>query len=352
MNTNRFKRKKIIDRTLPEVYGAHRKISRLDILNLCWMLNTLGVDIIEINLELLRKIGRLPAELSFLYRIDSEAALDSLPLHPLTDIVIPHEIPQFNHIIDQLQSTDRKITVEFRAESVREIYRLKRLKQVHWLRTVKTIRVVGLNRFVTNVWLEGIEYIQKNLNVNIDLCPENLFYHATAAAVDGLKRTADYITATFMGYGGVSGYAAVEQVMTFAKVILDPVAKAQLNILPKLAKSFSEAAGVEIPDNMPVIGKNIFAYESGIHADGICKNPMTYEPYDPAMVGRERKLSIGKHSGTRSIVKKLQELGVEMGNIHVSDLLHVIREKSILLHRNLEDNEILDLLKLPAASVK
>ena len=344
MDTSSFN-SKIIDRTLPEIFFSNPKISRLDILKLSWMLNTLGVDLIEINLYILKKLGKLPAGLSFLYRVDSETALESLWTHPIKNIVLSRDVPQFNSIVEKLAAQCKDITVEFRAESICDIYKINKLRADGWIRNINSIRIVGMNRFVSAAWMKSVEYIKRVQEVNIDICPENLFYNATALAVDGIMNNAEYITASFMGYGGASGYAAVEQVLTFASVVLKSFKRVRLNILPELAQSFSMAAGVQIPENMPVIGKNIFRYESGIHADGINKDPMTYEPYDPVIVGQERKLSIGKHSGSKSVANKLQELGVEIGHVNISDFLKLIREKSILLRRNLEDNEILELLR-------
>lgn len=345
-DTGRLSSKKIIDRTLPEIFHSNPKISRLDILNLSWMLFTLGADLIEIDLHIMKKLGKLPAGLNFLYRVDSGTALEGLLIYPVKNIVLSRDIPQFDSILEKLTAQCKDITVEFRVESIYDIFKINKLKADGWIRNIKSVRIVGMNRFVSADWMKSVEYIKKVHGVSIDICPENLFCNATALAVEGMMDTAEYIiTASFMGYGGASGYAAVEQVLTFASTVLKLSKRVWLNILPELAHSFTMATGVQIPENMPVIGKNIFRYESGIHADGIYKNPMTYEPYDPMIVGQERKLSIGKHSGSKSVVKKLQELGVEIGCVEISDFLKLIREKSILLRRNLEDNEILELLR-------
>lgn len=337
--------KKIIDRTLPEVFDLNPRISRLDILNLCWMLFTLGTDLIEIDLPILRKLGKLPAGLKFLYRVDSEEALEGLLDHPVKSVVLSRNVPQFDSILEKLAEKDMDITVESRAESICDIYKINKLRADGWIRNINSLRIIGMNRFVSASWTRSADHIKRVYGVNIDICPENLYCNATAVAIEGLMDTADHITASFMGYGGASGYAAIEQVLTFAGTVLKSSKRIWLKILPELAQGFSSATGIQIPENMPVIGKNIFRYESGIHADGISKDPMTYEPFDPMIVGQERKLSIGKHSGSKSVASKLMELGVEIGRIDISDLLKLIRGKSILLRRNLEDNEILELLR-------
>lgn len=50
----------------------------------------------------------------------------------------------------------------------------------------------------------------------------------------------------------------------------------------------SRLSGMAIPKNKAVIGANAYAHESGIHQDGVLKNPDTYEIITPALVGVEK----------------------------------------------------------------
>lgn len=72
----------------------------------------------------------------------------------------------------------------------------------------------------------------------------------------------------------------------------------------------SQAAEMPIPHNKAVIGANAFAHESGIHQDGMLKNPQTYEILTPASVGAPKTtLPLGKLSGSHAVMHKLQQLG-------------------------------------------
>jgi 2-isopropylmalate synthase len=69
-----------------------------------------------------------------------------------------------------------------------------------------------------------------------------------------------------------------------------------------------------VPRNKAIVGKNIFSHESGIHTAGIIKNPFTYEPFPPELVGGKRNLMIGDTSGTESSMSSggaFQLLGVK-----------------------------------------
>ena len=39
----------------------------------------------------------------------------------------------------------------------------------------------------------------------------------------------------------------------------------------------SRFSGIPVPKNKAVVGGNAFSHESGIHQDGVLKNPLTYE---------------------------------------------------------------------------
>jgi len=82
------------------------------------------------------------------------------------------------------------------------------------------------------------------------------------------------------------------------------------HILP-LCKHVERASGLDIPLNHPIVGENMFTHKSGIHVDGILKNPRLYEAFDPAKLGMTRKFALGKHSGKASIKHKLDQMGLE-----------------------------------------
>ena len=56
-----------------------------------------------------------------------------------------------------------------------------------------------------------------------------------------------------------------------------------------------------IPPNKAIVGKYAFSHESGIHTHGVLRDPRTYEPFQPELVGNSRRLTIGKQSGTAII---------------------------------------------------
>jgi len=92
----------------------------------------------------------------------------------------------------------------------------------------------------------------------------------------------------------------------------------------KILESFS---GIRIPSNKPLIGENVFTQTSGIHADGDQKDDLYFNDLLPERFGRKRTYALGKMSGKASILKNLEELGIELN----PDEMKLVTERVIEL---------------------
>ena len=101
----------------------------------------------------------------------------------------------------------------------------------------------------------------------------------------------------------------------------------------------------DLPIWKAIVGTNMFAHESGIHADGAIKNPKNYEAFDPRAVGLERQIVIGKHSGKAAIVNKFKEYNIDLTDEEASKILEKVRALSVRLKRSLFDKELVTLYK-------
>ncbi len=89
----------------------------------------------------------------------------------------------------------------------------------------------------------------------------------------------------------------------------------------------SEVASlVGVDSSLPIIGKNIFSHESGIHVNGMMKSKSSYEPFTPKEVGLKREFPIGKHSGSSTLIYHLKSLGIEANKEIVQKLLPQVRD--------------------------
>jgi homocitrate synthase NifV len=95
-----------------------------------------------------------------------------------------------------------------------------------------------------------------------------------------------------------------------------------------------------LPTWKAIVGDQIFTHESGIHADGVLKNPLNYEAFPPEAVGLTRQLIIGKHSGSAALVHKFHEFNIDLSRQQASEILETARSMSVELKRPLFDKEL------------
>lgn len=56
-------------------------------------------------------------------------------------------------------------------------------------------------------------------------------------------------------------------------------------------------------------------HESGLHLDGLRKDILNYQAFNPELLGRQHELVLGKHSGLKAIVHRYKELGFELTHV-------------------------------------
>ncbi|GFP18525.1 homocitrate synthase NifV [Candidatus Hakubella thermalkaliphila] len=185
-----------------------------------------------------------------------------------------------------------------------------------------------------------VRYLKERVNIDIEMHTHNDFGMATANALAGAKAGASYINTTVVGLGERAGNAALEEVVMAMKHIgrLDLGIKTEK--LRELSEYVAQASGRTIPVWKAIVGVNVFAHESGIHADGVLKNPLNYEAFSPEEVGLQRQLVIGKYSGKASILAKFREYGIELSEEEAEVILRHVRATAIQLKRALFDKEL------------
>ncbi len=340
---------KIIDRTLPEIYASKINFNDNDLLNFCNLVKIMGIDLFEVDSSVMKKINKMPKGIDFIFRANSEYELEECIKRGIKYCVVKWIKVLNPYFCDIILKSDLSVTVEYKVESIQDLCKLDKMLAMGKLRTKGKLRIKGLDRVVSGEWIKVLENINKRYNLDIDICPDDTFNIATAICIEGIMGGMNTITGSFMGYGSGKGYAAIEEVLLAIKLLMNTKTNTKLSILPQLKKSFCQMTGIIVPDNKPVIGEDIFKYESGIHADGIEKDPSTYEPFNPKEVGQQRKLVIGKHSGRKSVCKKFKELGQEVDEENICTILDMVRIKSIEMKRELYDNELKDILSCSKA---
>lgn len=204
------------------------------------------------------------------------------------------------------------------------------------------IRLLSLDTTILENYEEKFTEILKRYNPYIEMDIKNSIGCSTAMAYEWIKFGGKKVVVSFNGIGN---HVPFEELICSLRFIDGREIKTNTKILPKILECYEKITNKRIHLNKSIIGEEIFNVESGIHVDGIFKNPKTYEPFDPVFVGRKRNFIIGKHSGLRSLKIKLGQLQISTDHINLNDLLNFIREESSSKKRSLLDNEIYELCR-------
>ncbi|MBR2255308.1 MAG: 2-isopropylmalate synthase, partial [Candidatus Methanomethylophilaceae archaeon] len=151
---------------------------------------------------------------------------------------------------------------------------------------------------------------------------------AVANTLAAVEAGATICHVTVNGIGERTGNASLEEVALnlFANYGVETV---DLSKIGKTSKLVERITGFPMSFNKPIVGRNAFAHESGIHVHGIMNNTATYEPFLPELVGVDRHIVIGKHSGVHSVKDRLEALNVKFPDEHLPELMSAIKTISI-----------------------
>lgn len=191
----------------------------------------------------------------------------------------------------------------------------------------------------------NIEELYKRTGFDIEMHTHNDFGMATANAIAGILGGASHVGVTVNGLGERAGNAALEEVLMALMYVYGYKADVDTKMFREISEYVAQASGRELPIWKAIVGDNMFAHESGIHADGAIKDPKNYEAFDPDVVGLQRQIVIGKHSGKAGIINKFKEYNIHLSDDEAKDILEMVRAASVRLKRTLFDKELVKLYK-------
>ena len=141
---------------------------------------------------------------------------------------------------------------------------------------------------------------------------------AVANSLAAVAAGARQIECTINGLGERAGNASLEEVVMALRTRHDHYRAVTGIVTEKLfpiSQQVSRITGMRVQRNKAIVGQNAFAHESGIHQDGILKEPTTYEimrPQDVGYVGEQ--LVLGKHSGRHAVRDRVKSLGYDLSD--------------------------------------
>ncbi|WP_425607630.1 LeuA family protein [Natribaculum luteum] len=177
-----------------------------------------------------------------------------------------------------------------------------------WINVPDTTGVATPGRYY-----DLIEKITAHTDARIDVHTHDDFGLATANALAGIEAGADQAQVSVNSIGERAGNAAYEEFVMAVESLYQADTGIDTTRISELSQVVEQKSGMDVPGNKPVVGENAFSHESGIHAAGVIENSDTFEPgvMTPEMIGAERRLVLGKHTGTHSVRERLVEQGYD-----------------------------------------
>ncbi len=188
---------------------------------------------------------------------------------------------------------------------------------------------------------------------------------AAKGAIDGGQDA--YINTTINGIGERAGNAdlvATVLAITKSKGFAEKYelgAPIDLTKAWKISKFASYAFGIPIPINHPGVGANAFAHASGIHADGVLKDPENYELYgfnelgrgEPETVESGREICSGEYSGIAGFRHIMGQMEVSFKDAdEAREVLELERYANVEAQKPLVEDELLFIAKYPQIARK
>ena len=214
--------------------------------------------------------------------------------------------------------------------------------------------------------------LAENIGIPIELHCHGDLGMAVGNSLAGAKGAVDggqdaYINTTINGIGERAGNADLVAVILATTKSKGFAKKYQLGSAINLSKAWKIARfaryafGVPIPINQPGVGANAFAHASGIHADGVLKDPENYELYsfkdlgrgEPRFVETGREIIAGQYSGIsgfRHVMGKMEVLF--SSKEEASEVLELVRYANVESQKPLVEDQLLFIAKYPKIAKK
>jgi isopropylmalate/homocitrate/citramalate synthase len=219
---------------------------------------------------------------------------------------------------------------------------------------------------------EAAKKLAKNVGIPIELHCHGDLGMAVANSIAGAKGAIDggqdaYINTTINGIGERAGNADLTAVILAATKSKDFAKKyplggnIRLTRVAKIAEFASYAFDVPIPINQPGVGANAFAHASGIHADGVLKDPENYELYSfkelgrgkPKFVETGREIIAGQYSGISGFSHIMGKLEFSFKDKEdAKEILELVRYANVEAHKPLVEDELKFIAKYPKIAKK
>jgi homocitrate synthase NifV len=173
---------------------------------------------------------------------------------------------------------------------------------------------------------ESIGLLRKTSDLQLEIHAHDDFGLATANSLAAVRAGATHVNTTVNGLGERAGNAPLEEVVMALRHIHGVESGVDMHAYHNLSQLVEHASGRRVASNKSIVGSAVFTHEAGIHVDGLMKNLLNYQSFDPAEIGMAHKMVLGKHSGAGSVIKAYADMGITLSAEEVQRILFRVRE--------------------------
>ncbi|MEO8519918.1 MAG: 2-isopropylmalate synthase [Acidobacteriota bacterium] len=161
---------------------------------------------------------------------------------------------------------------------------------------------------------------------------------AVANALAALEAGATRLHGTALGIGERVGNTPMDALLV--NLVLMGCLERDLSALVEYCDTVSEATGVPIPANYPVVGRDAFRTATGVHAAAVIK---AYRKQDPgladavysavpaSLVGREQTIEVGPMSGRSNVIFWLEKRGLTASEAQIDRIFRRAKASTAVL---------------------
>lgn len=133
---------------------------------------------------------------------------------------------------------------------------------------------------------------------------------AIASTIMAVRAGASQVQGTFLGIGERCGNTALTAVIgnLQGKLGVRCIPEQNLPLLTSTAREIAELCNIPVDSSAPFIGHSAFAHKAGMHVDGVCKLPASFEHIPPERVGNTRRLLTSEISGRAAVYEKVRKI--------------------------------------------
>lgn len=131
---------------------------------------------------------------------------------------------------------------------------------------------------------------------------------AVANSIMAVEAGAAHVQGTYLGFGERSGNANLSAIIPNLQLKRGYlcIPENNMSLLTRTARSMAEVANIRLSRGEPYVGGSAFAHKAGMHADGVLKNPATFEHIHPELVGNERRFLMSEMTGRTAVLEKIR----------------------------------------------